>query len=161
MIPPINDRLWPLLRQSSPALPQIPPGFWSGLQKEAPPSMSRKGYSPMSTSESFPNLLSGCSLCVRPQTPAADGSVYAYGLSLRVATRLTIIVIQRGQYLASPKEILCHRTAVPVIMTLQPSALPGSLEGTFILQEGSTQDPSILICHICTIGALHLQVQLL
>ena len=42
-----------------------PPGISSGLQREAPPRMSRRGYRTMFRSESFPSC-QGCSLCIVP-----------------------------------------------------------------------------------------------
>ena len=42
-----------------------PPGISSGLQREAPPRMSRRGYGTMFRSESFPSC-QGCSLCIVP-----------------------------------------------------------------------------------------------
>ena len=65
----------------------------SGLQREAPPRMSRRGYRAKFRIESFPNCqgLQGqaklAAACARPQTPAADRSVLCmpYGLWLRVS----------------------------------------------------------------------------
>ena len=48
-------RLWPFLRQLQLMLPKNPPGISNGLQREAPPRMSRGGVGTLFKSESFPS----------------------------------------------------------------------------------------------------------
>ena len=64
-----------------------PPEDSSGLQREAPPRMSRMGYRTMFRSESFPSC-QGCSLCIvkAPGLRLQTGPCMPYGLRLRVAT---------------------------------------------------------------------------